>query len=88
MRPSGAWVVLDRIPADEAKPLYCVHGRVTCLLCRGWCWLGNVTHGIVVSRQAMPICKECASRFPGSGAGQLRLRGHVADHLRVDGPHS
>jgi len=79
-------VVLDRVEPDMAMPAYCVHGRVTCIACPEWCWLGDQTYQVVMAREADPICKQCAARLIPDGRNDPRFFGEIGDHRRSDGP--
>ncbi len=85
-KPGAGYVLLDRIdPAVPAQDLpYCTHGRVSCVGCQEWCWLGHKTHDVVASGEAAPLCLECAHRLIPKGAKPTH---HIEDHLRADGPH-
>lgn len=79
-------VVLDRVEdlAQDDTP-YCVHGRVTCVWCRAWCWLGDSSHREVSAGRLAPLCRPCADRTVRP-AGVSRVS-NVGDHRRADGPH-
>lgn len=76
-------VVLDRVQLDYTPP-YCIHGKVTCIGCGKWCWLGSESYGPVAAREIDPVCMECANRMYPKGTEKL---GNLRDHRRVDGPH-
>lgn len=79
---SAAIVVLERIEPG-VEPVYCVHGRTTCIGCDEWVWLGHETVNIVREKIARPLCIDCARRELPNRAPDR----HVSDHLRKDGPH-
>lgn len=54
-------VILERIEPG-VEPDYCVHGKVTCIRCADWCWLGDATHEAVKSEAVAPLCKPCAEQ--------------------------
>lgn len=86
---SGPVIVLDRV--TQETPPYCVHGRVTCLWCDNWCWLGDRSHDIVKAGEAAPICMECATakwkQAEALGMEVPRPIANAGDHRRADGPH-
>lgn len=87
-RPTGpaSVIVLDRVSdfAKGAVPEYCTHGYAECVACAEMCFLGHATEGVVVSGEALPICKQCAIRnVPPDTKPVTRYE----DHLRKDGPH-
>lgn len=77
-------VVLDPIEPGAGKPEYCIHGRVTCVGCGDWCWLGHQTYEAVSSGAVAPVCKPCAGQYIPAG---LERSGNIQDHRRADGPH-
>lgn len=77
-------VVLERVRADR-QPAYCIHGKVTCIGCGYWCWLGSETYGPVAGHLVDPLCMDCAHRIYPKG---IRPLGHITDHRRTDGPHA
>jgi hypothetical protein len=86
-RPKGGGqniVVLDRIEPDFT-PDYCTHGRATCITCDEWVWLGHNTHEVVASKQAYPMCLQCAKKNVAQEG--TKYMGRITDHRRADGPH-
>ncbi len=78
-------IVLDRIEPGETPP-YCIHGRSTCMGgCNEWVWLGSETAKLVQSGQAVPLCRECATRLVAPTSTLVR---NISDHMRIDGPHN
>jgi len=76
-------VILDRARSDWTPP-YCIHGKVTCIGCGYWCWLGSETYKPVEARLIDPLCMECAMRIYPKG---MQPAGNLRDHRRADGPH-
>jgi hypothetical protein len=76
-------VVLDRVE-DRPQVDYCIHGKVTCISCDRWCWLGETTYNMVTERIAAPLCMPCAKKY----ASPSQRLGNAEDHKRADGPHS
>lgn len=77
-------VILERIEPGQPEPDYCIHGRTVCVECDEWCWLGSETFKVVNSRQALPLCIQCATRlFPPDARPDRTIR----DHRVADGPH-
>lgn len=76
-------IVLDRIEPG-VLPAYCTHGRTPCIRCGEWCWLGDATHEIVFTGQAVGLCLQCANAVIPQGSVRLA---RVEDHRRADGPH-
>jgi hypothetical protein len=76
------WIVLDRIEPGVI-PEYCTHGRATCGVCQEWVWLGHASHDVVKTRQAAPLCMQCANQY----GDPSKISNHVQDHRRADGPH-
>lgn len=59
----GATVVLlDRIEPGQA-PDYQTRGRVSCVACDEWCWLGDKTYEAVLSGAVVGLCLVCAGRM-------------------------
>ena len=86
-RPSGPTniIVLDRV-SDYPKgelPEYCTHGYAECVTCSEMCFLGHETSKVVHSKEAVPLCRQCAAKHVTGTHPHRR----VVDHLRRDGPH-
>lgn len=76
-------VVLERIEPGKL-PEHCIHGRVTCMYCDEWCWLGHNSHDVVRAGDAVPMCLPCAIKLIPPGTESV---GNLNDHRRADGPH-
>jgi hypothetical protein len=59
MSTIGRVVVLPRIVEGET-PDFETYGMATCIGCRGWVWLGDVSYRLVVDHDAQPLCLHCA----------------------------
>ncbi len=79
----GPVVVLARI-ADDPTPEHCIHGRVECVRCHEWCWLGDQTLTVVTSGEALPLCHQCAVQVIPPDQRAYKT---VADRPAADGPH-
>lgn len=81
--PRVSVILLDRV-SDIELPDYCIHGRTRCLRCNQWLWLGNNSHDLVMSGQALPLCLKCSDAITPTGT---TVRTNITDHRRADGPH-
>lgn len=55
-------IIVDRV-GDVPKPRYCIHARVTCCVCRQWCWAGRNSLAMLDTRLVLPLCKPCADIY-------------------------
>lgn len=79
-----AVVVLERVTIHRTTD-YCVHGRVKCVTCGHWCWLGNRTLDLVSTGAALPVCQPCVRELIPPGTP---VDCNANDHRRADGPHT
>lgn len=72
---------------DDALPSHCIHGRTTCVACGQWCWLGDKSHDLVVSGEALPVCMPCMELSRKASPFGVVPTSNAEDHLASDGPH-
>lgn len=70
-------VILELVKVSP-EPEYCVHGRVTCVGCGEWLWLGSGTYEIVAKGKAAPMCIPCAQER--AETSEFTLLRNVRDH--------
>lgn len=63
----AAVVLLDKVDPD-VKPSYHTCGKVTCITCDEWLWLGPKTLQAVQTGKILGICGDCLRKALPEGA--------------------